>query len=128
MAEYHWNLPLEPRRGEQVFLYCIGAQNQTRHLAAISYNGNFSAAGKSSYTVHESALPESLSVNGTIVLPAGKYNWIYDGPQRLEEKELKAAIRDPDQWKGTSTASGQSFLWLTTGVATGLAVLALEWL
>jgi len=90
--------------GEQVFLYCLGSEDVVP-LAAISYNGPFQAAGLPTYGKNESALPERLATNGTIVL--GQCGtWEYSGPQSAEINVLKSSITTVDNWKGQNCAPG----------------------
>jgi hypothetical protein len=91
--------------GEQVFLYCLSADQTPRPLTAISYNGPFQPPGLPEYAFNESALPDELSIyNASIVLPH-EHRWYYNGPKFLETSELKAAIQDTNNWVGTSGAS-----------------------
>lgn len=91
--------------GDQVFLFCISAQQVVRPVAAISYNGPFQPAGLASYGTNESALPDSLALNGTLVLPH-EDRWMYVGPDVLEMNALKDAIQDTaTNWEGNSDGS-----------------------
>jgi hypothetical protein len=103
--------------GEQVFLFCHSAQKAARPIAAISYNGPFQPAGLPSYGTNESALPDSLSANGTIILPH-EDRWEYAGPKVLEVDALKAAIQDTDaNWQGSSSdGSSATWWWPSCGV------------
>jgi hypothetical protein len=89
--------------GEQVFMYCYGGEGDAIPLAAISYNGGFQEPGMQTYGFNESALPASLLLNGTIVLPHGEDHWSYDGPSGVTDTELKEAFQDVENnWKGGS--------------------------
>jgi len=91
-------------QGDQVFLYCIGSNQEIHFLAALSYGPTgFVPPGKSSYEPNESALPLDLVDDGRhIELIGDDDNWNYDGPAVLEAKELKAALWNSTLW--TSSA------------------------
>lgn len=110
--------------GEQVFLFCIGADKSARPLAAISYNGPFSPPGLASYGTNESALPDSLAENGTIVLPH-EYRWEYQSRGvTMDIDDLRADIRDTNNWRGSSPGSGAATVFHSwSAAALGLLVL-----
>jgi hypothetical protein len=117
-------------------LYCYGSDGDAIPLAAISYNGEFQEPGRQTYGFNESALPASLLLNGTIVLPH-EDNWIYDGPSgAITETELKLAFQDVENnWKGGSdrlSLSGGAgvvpspgLLHLFATMAAGISMLAI---
>lgn len=113
--------------GEQVFLYCLGA-TEVVPLAAISYNGPFQEEGLGSYGLNESALPERLASNGTIVL--GQCDtWEYAGITNAQTDVLKSSIININNWKGQSCGNGSGafglilFSWLGLFLSGGPALL-----
>lgn len=103
--------------GEQVFLYCIGSQGVVP-LAALSYNGPWQPAGMPNYGMNESALPDRLTNNGTITLNHCD-NWEYKGRKSGTPDQLKAAMTNLNNWKGSTCtfSSGNSltgrYSWAT---------------
>lgn len=94
--------------GDHVFLYCLGSMDVVP-LAAISYNGPFQPADLPTYGKNESALPDDLATNGTIVL--GQCGtWEYAGTQSAEINVLKSSITNVDNWKGKSCTDGSGGL------------------
>lgn len=94
--------------GEQVFLYCFGGNGNIVPLAALSYNGPFdNSTDKTSFAFDESALPERLATNGTIVLEHCD-TWEYTGTQSAEVEELRAAMQNTDNWSSTGKCGDSS--------------------
>jgi hypothetical protein len=89
--------------GEQIFLYCVDANDDLRHLNALSYNGPFQDPGLQNYGYNESSLPISLRDVGSVVLPH-KNNYNYAGVTSVEDEVLRLAIENPDNWLGSNDA------------------------
>ncbi len=115
-------------KGEQVFLFCIGSM-EIVPLAAISYNGPFQTEGLESYGLNESALPERLTTNGTIVLEHCD-TWEYAGVAKAQVDVLKRSMTNINNWKGESCGVGAGGVtvrlsWLVLTLAIGLGSLLL---
>ena len=105
--------------GEQVFLYCIGSKDVVP-LAAISYNGQWQEAGRSSYAFNESSLPDILATNGTITLEHCD-TWEYGGIESGTVDAMKEALTNLDNWKGKG-CTGSSGAAVPVGTLSRLAL------
>lgn len=115
---------LDPK-GEQVFLYCVGATRLVP-LAAISSNGPFSESDLASYGLNESALPTRLAYNGTIELGSCS-EWEYAGVKSAEVSELKASMMNTDNWNCNS-GSGDPALAVLVRAGVTIAIGLSAWL
>jgi hypothetical protein len=86
--------------GDNVFLYCIDADNKTKFLAGFSNTGNWSIPGLTpeEYGESMSALPEML-LNASIVLPHMN-NYFYNGSREETINLLRADMLNPEPWVG----------------------------
>ena len=85
--------------GDQVFVYCLNADNEPNFLWGLSYNGawvvNASVTNDDSvYGTKSSALPESLQTLGNTVLNHSD-NCIYRGALAGRKGDLQAQFMDP---------------------------------
>lgn len=86
--------------GDNVFLYCIDADNKTKFLAGFSNAGNWSDPGLTSeeYGESMSALPGML-LNHAIVLPHMN-NYFYNGSREETINLLRADMLNAAPWVG----------------------------
>jgi hypothetical protein len=88
--------------GDNLFLYCIDADNKTKFLAGFSNTGNWSDPGLTpeAYGESMSALPEML-LNASIVLPHMN-NYFYNGSREETINLLRADMLNPAPWVGNN--------------------------
>lgn len=93
--------------GEQIFLYCQAASGDVRHLAGLSWAGDFSPPGLPNYGLNESALPDQLKELGSVALDPFP-NYAYGGPSggQIPLEDLQEQFQDPSNWQGSSTRFG----------------------
>lgn len=118
---------------DSLLIYCLTSDNKPFFLSALTYNGNFSDAGKLSYDPSETSLPSELADVGGLALPFAS-NYLYNGPT-VEGKrdELLAAFYNPTNFQGsivafeidTSSAAGISPAICAMSLILGLMVLVL---
>ena len=88
---------------DNMLVYCLDADEKPHFISAITTNnGAFTEAGKASYTVSETALPQDLVDNGNLALPQ-ELNFLYIGSREGDRPELVAAFKDPANYQGRST-------------------------
>jgi len=83
--------------GDQVFIYCLDADNLPNFLWGLSYNGAWvdtNGTEDSAYGTNSSALPESLEILGNTVLNHSD-NCVYRGALEGRKTELQAQFMDP---------------------------------
>jgi hypothetical protein len=87
---------------DNIFVYCLNADDEPHFIGAVTYNGKFQDAGLSSYTTSDTALPDALKEGGSVALPSAP-NYVYEGPEQGTREELIAAFGDPNNYKGSET-------------------------
>ena len=121
-SDFHMNA-----EGDNLMLYCINADDEPHFINAISYAGPWVEAGKESYDITESALPERLAGVGNVVLK-GHPNWLYNGTQSGNRDILVPSFGDSANWKGSDLRYQLSGSWSlqSTAFVTTLAGLVLS--
>lgn len=83
--------------GDQVFIYCVDADDLPNILFAFSNTGNWSDPGLAEYGPDESALPDKVAGVGSLVLPH-QDNCNYQGITTGYKSDLLTAFVDPENW------------------------------
>jgi hypothetical protein len=92
------------KTGEPLWLYCMSASGNPRPITVFNNGGKLAEPFLESYAEGESALPDGFPEEGIINLQHYD-NLLYNGPQDdslTDVDDLKAAIRDPKNWKGSN--------------------------
>lgn len=82
--------------GDQVFIYCLDADNVPNFLWGYSYNGPWADSGlpDADYGTDKSALPTSIENIGNLALEHND-NCVYDGVLAGRKTELQRQFMDP---------------------------------
>ena len=85
--------------GDQVFIYCLDADNVPNFLWGYSYNGPWADAGLSAdeYGEGKSALPDSLEVLGNLAVDHAD-NCVFRGDLAGRKTALQAQFMDPAEF------------------------------
>ena len=95
--------------GEPLWIYCLSASGRPRPITVFNNGGMLAELGLESYEEEESALPEGFPEEGIINLQHYD-NLLYSGPNDdsiASTEDLKTAIRDPKNWKGSNNEQFQ---------------------
>ena len=95
--------------GEPLWIYCLSASGRPRPITVFNNGGSLVELGLETYEEGESALPEGFPEEGIINLQHFD-NLLYSGPDDdtiTTTEDLKTAIRDPQNWKGSNNEEFQ---------------------
>jgi hypothetical protein len=85
-------------QGDQLFIYCLDADDIPNILWGFNYNGPWSEAGLEDYGNDKSALPTELDNLGSNSLPHAD-NCVYSGELMGRKAELQVLFMDAANWK-----------------------------
>jgi hypothetical protein len=85
-------------QGDQLFIYCLDADDLPNILWGFNYNGAWSEAGLEDYGNDKSALPTELENLGSNSLPHAD-NCVYSGELMGRKAELQVLFMDAANWK-----------------------------
>lgn len=87
--------------GDNIFVYCINADDKPVFLNAITYDkAGFVAPSQDTYDYATTTLPPMYGW-GSLALPFAP-NYLYEGPKEGTKTELLAAFANPDNYRGSS--------------------------
>jgi hypothetical protein len=84
-------------QGDQLFIYCLDADDIPNILWGFNYNGPWSEAGLEDYGNDKSALPTELENLGSNSLPHAD-NCVYSGALMGRKAELQVLFMDSANW------------------------------
>lgn len=87
---------------DNLFVYCLNADDEPHFLSAVTYGGSFVDSGLLEYKDGETALPTKLqeSEAGSLQLPFSP-NYLYEGINSGTRVELLVAFNDPQNYAGS---------------------------
>ena len=88
-------------RGDQLFLYCLGSDEEPHFIWGISFNGPWAAKNMTDYSTDTSALPDELMEKGNVELPHCD-NYLYRDPNpriELNRTLTKLKFADPANYQ-----------------------------
>lgn len=84
--------------GDQIFIYCLDADDLPNIIWGFNYNGAWSEAGLEDYGSDKSALPTELENLGSNSLPHAD-NCVYSGELTGRKAELQVLFMNSTNWK-----------------------------
>ena len=109
--------------GEPLWIYCLSASGRPIPITVFNNGGSLVELGLDTYEENESALPDGFPEEGIINLQHFD-NLLYSGPDDdsniTSTEDLKTAIRDPQNWKGSNN---EQFQLSPSGSSSSCAIL-----